>query len=442
MSELKNKDEQYKELLKYNKMSDESKSRISFIIQAIFVTFFVVVTTVFIMHIITNYENISAIIGSFTNKNLFDVQISDKPDITPSKFNFKMLSRYQNILVLGVDSNGPNTMPFSGVRSDTIIVLNIDNHTKSINAISIPRDSKVYISDGHGIQKINAAYAIGGIELTKKTIEETLGIKIHNYIIVNSEGIIKLVDIIGGIPIYIEQTMNYDDYSANLHIHFAKGERILNGREAEGYLRFRKDTLGDIGRVHRQQKFINALIEKAKSPDTLKKIPDAIKIMSLYSKTDLNLYQMSQYVAMARDIDRNKIEFVMLPGAPNRKGIVSYWILDPEQTQSVINRLIYRQKDEMLNKKISVGIVYSLSKELEAITLKDDLKSAGYDVNCTGKSAKVVNGRIIGYNTSISNNLIKDMKRKIPSLSRHKFIHQPVRSFCDTSDMVITLNSK
>ena len=82
--------------------------------------------------------------------------------------------------------------------------MNIDNHNKSVNAISIPRDSKVYISNGHGVQKINAAYAIGGIELTKKTIEETLGIKIHNYIIINSEGIKKLIDTIGGVPIYVD----------------------------------------------------------------------------------------------------------------------------------------------------------------------------------------------------------------------------------------------
>ena len=235
MAELKNKDEQYSELLKYNKMTKESKARMVIMVRAAFLTFFVIAATVLTMHIITNYDDISTIFGSFTDKKLFGVQISANPDVTPSKFNFKMLSRYQNILLLGVDSNGPNTLPFSGVRSDTIIILNIDNHSKSVNAVSIPRDSKVYIADGHGIQKINSAYAIGGIELTKKTIEETLGIKIHNYIVINSDGVKKLIDTIGGVPIYIDGRMDYDDYSAGLHIHLRKGNHVLTGEEAEGY---------------------------------------------------------------------------------------------------------------------------------------------------------------------------------------------------------------
>lgn len=439
MAELKNKDEQYSELLKYKKMSKGAKTRMVLMLRAVFLTFFVVAATFLIMHIITNYDDISTILGSFTDKKLFGVQISANPDVTPSKFNFKMLSRYQNLLLLGVDSNGPNTLPFSGVRSDTIIILNIDNHSKSVNAISIPRDSKVYISDGHGIQKINSAYAIGGIELTKKTIEETLGIKIHNYVVINSEGVKKLIDTIGGVPIYIDNRMDYDDYSAGLHIHLKKGKHILDGEQAEGYLRFRKDMLGDIGRVHRQQKFINALIEKLKSPEVLKKIPDALKIANLYSRTDLNLYQMSQYAATAHDIDVNKVEFVMLPGSPNKKGIVSYWILDPEKTQQVINRLIYRQKSELARKDISIGIMYARHKEIDAFAVRDKLKTAGYEVNCTGRSSQIKQSQIIGYNASISDNIILEMQNKIPEISEFIFIHNPVRTYCDSSDVVITI---
>lgn len=442
MAELKDKDEQYSELLKYKKITKEGKNRIINVIRAVFVTIFVIIATILCMYIITNYDDISAIVGSFTDKKLLGVEISSKPDLTPSKFNFKMLSRYQNILLLGVDSNGPNTLPFSGVRSDTIVILNIDNHSKSINAISVPRDSKVYISDGHGIQKINAAYAIGGIELTKKTIEETLGIKIHNYIVINSEGVKRLIDKIGGVPIYIDQNMNYDDYSANLHIHLKKGNYVLNGEEAEGYLRFRKDILGDIGRVHRQQKFLNAIIEKLKSPEILKQVPEALKIANLYSRTDLNLYQMSQYVAMLSDLDLNKVEFVMLPGAPNKKGIVSYWILDPDKTQQVINRLIYRQKPNLKNNEISIGIIYSRSNEANAFDIRNKLRVEGYDVNCMGRSNQLENSQIIGYNASISSDLILAIQNKIKEISKFEYTHKAVRHFCDTSDIVITLNDE
>ena len=305
MAELKDKDEQYNNLMRYKKNEEKEENKLVILFRILFVTFFVVAITTLVMFIITNYEDIATVWEGMTDKKIAGVKVDKKPDLTPSKFNFKMLSKYQNILLLGVDSNGPNTLPFSGVRSDTMIIVNIDMHSKSINAISIPRDSKVYIADGHGIQKINSAYALGGVDLTKKTIEETLGIKIHNYVIVNAEGVRKLIDTIGGIPIHIDQNMYYRDFTDGLHIDLKKGDHVLTGEEAEGYLRFRKDSLGDIGRVHRQQKFIKALIEQIKSPEALRKIPEALKIASLYTRTDLNLYQMSQYAAAAREIDLN-----------------------------------------------------------------------------------------------------------------------------------------
>ncbi len=441
MAELKDKDEQYSTFLKYKENEEEEESKLIITLRIVFVTFFMVAITALTMFIITNYNDISTIIESFTDKKLSGVKIGEKPDLTPSKFNFKMLSRYQNILLLGVDSNGPNTLPFSGVRSDTMIILSIDLHGKSVNAISIPRDSKVYIAEGHGVQKINSAYALGGIDLTKKTIEETLGIKIHNYVIVNAEGVRQLIDAIGGVPIHIDQNMHYHDYSAGLHIDFSKGDYVLSGEEAEEYLRFRKDALGDIGRVHRQQKFIKALIEQVKSPEALRKIPEALKIASLYTRTDLNLYQMSQYAAAARDIDLNKVEFVMLPGGPNKKGIISYWILDPEKTQQVINRLIYRQKTDIAQNEFSVGLMYSRMKEIEAMAIREQLKNLGYDVNCTGRSSMIEESQIIGYNTQISKDMIKTMQKKVPEISGFTYVHNPVRSYCNNSDIVITIKN-
>ena len=99
-----------------------------------------------------------------------------------NNFEVPFSPRRQNILLLGVDSNGGGADIWEGTRSDTIMVVNIDPKTHSINAISIPRDSKVYLPDNKGVQKINAAHAIGGINLVKKTLKETFGIKIDKYI--------------------------------------------------------------------------------------------------------------------------------------------------------------------------------------------------------------------------------------------------------------------
>ncbi len=443
MAELKDKDEQYSVFLKYKEKNEEEGNKMIITLRVVFIAFVVLTIFGLCSFLLNNFSNITAIFDGLTNKELANVKVSDKkPDLTPSKFSFKMLSRYQNILVLGVDSNGPNTLPFSGVRSDTMIILNVDVHGKSVNAISIPRDSKVYLADEHGIQKINAAYALGGIELARKTIEETLGIKIHNYVIVNAEGVRKLIDAIGGVPIYVEQNMHYSDDTGKLYINLMRGNQVLNGREAEGYLRFRKDYLGDIGRVHRQQKFIKALIEKVKSPEALRKIPEALKIASLYTRTDLNLYQMSQYAAIAREIDLNKVEFVMLPGGPNKKGITSYWILDPEKTQQVINRLIYRKKSEVSKKDVNVGIMYSKLREVDALSIKEDLKSLGYEVNCIGRSTHILHSEIVGYNTNVSTEMIKSIQKNIETIEKLHYVHNPVRNFCTDSDFVITLTDE
>ena len=443
MAELKDKDEQYNIFLKYKEKDEDDSNKMIITLRVVFFAFIALCIFGVCSFILKHAPIIISFFDEVPKKETLTVKTpAKKQNLAPSKFSFKMLSRYQNILVIGVDSNGPNTMPFSGVRSDTMIILNVDVHGKSVNAISIPRDSKVYLADEHGIQKINAAYALGGIELTKKTIEETLGIKIHNYVIVNAEGVRKLIDAIGGVPIYVEQNMHYRDYSGKLYIDLIKGNQVLDGRQSEGYLRFRKDYLGDIGRVHRQQKFIKALIEKVKSPEALRKIPEALKIASLYTRTDLNLYQMSQYAAIAREIDLNKVEFVMLPGAPNKKGITSYWILDPEKTQQVINRLIYRKKSEVLKKDINVGVMYSKTREVDALNVKEELKSLGFEVNCIGRSTHIEQSEIVGYNTNVSTEMIKSIQKNIAEIGHLHYVHNPVRNFCTDSDFVITLTNE
>ena len=191
-------------------------------------------------------------------------------------FQVPFSPRRQNILLLGVDSNGEGTDMWKGTRSDTIMVVNIDPKTHTIKAISIPRDSKVYLPDNKGVQKINSAHALGGVNLVKKTLKETFGIKIDKYIIVHDEAVEHVVDALGGIPIYVEKPMKYHDWAGHLHIDLNKGENLLNGKQAVGYLRYRKDGLGDIGRTQRQQWFMRSLFEKLHSPQIITKIPQTI----------------------------------------------------------------------------------------------------------------------------------------------------------------------
>ena len=357
-----------------------------------------------------------------------------------NKFGDGIFSKHRNILVLGVDSNGADSDPFENTRSDTILLLSIHPQNKSVNVISIPRDSKVYIARDNGINKINSAHALGGIKLAKETIEETFGIKIHNYIIFNTEGVVKLIDAIGGVPVYIEKDMRYHDRTGKLNINLKKGEHVLNGKEAECFLRFRMDAMGDIGRAARQQWFLKALAERLKSPDVIPKIPEALKIADKYVKTDLSLYQMSQYAAMATNLDMSKIEMATLPGSPNKRGYISYWILDPEKCKEVINRMIYNKKENISEDKIPVAtILYTGNKYNEANEVKQVLESEGYKVNFIERKG-LPHSQIVGHSTIITNDFVNKIKNKFEELENYQFVYDPLNMYSGNCDFTIIIS--
>ena len=431
MNELKNKNEQYNVFLDYEHSENASKGGIGKIICGILLTVLIVSLAAFgyIASLGTNTELSKEIEKHFEGL--------DKRD--QKGFNIPLFQQRQTILILGVDSNGQATDKFRGTRSDTILLINLDPKTKSVNVISIPRDSKVYLAGEHGVQKINAAHALGGIDLTKQTIEETLGIKINKYVVVNNEGVKKLVDALDGVPVYIEKNMYYNDTSGNLHINLSKGLHVLNGNQVEGFLRFRKDGLGDIGRTSRQQWFLKSLLERLQSPSVIPKIPEVLNLATTYVKTDLTLYEMSHIAAMLRNVDMNDVEFATLPGAPSKKGYISYWILDPEKTQEVIDRMIYRDKPDVSDKKLTAGIMYSFDKEEEAMKIKEELKANGYEVNCIGR-AHLPHSQLIGHNAAVTSEFVSWLKKQIPEIRHSQFVYDPVRMYCVQSDFTIIVS--
>ncbi len=361
-----------------------------------------------------------------------------KAEKKKKSFDVPFSPRRQNILLLGVDSNGDGADLWEGTRSDTIIIVNLDPKTHSVNAISIPRDSKVYLPDNKGIQKINSAHALGGVNLVKKTLKETFGIKIDKYLIVHDEAVEKVVDALGGIPIFVEKPMKYHDYAGKLHIDLNKGETVLTGKQAVGYLRYRKDGLGDIGRTQRQQWFMKSLFERLHSPQVITKIPEVLNVCSTYIKTDMSFYELSQYAAFARSVDENKIEIATLPGAPNQKGYISYWILDPQKTQQVINRMIYREKPALDGTKFKAGIMYSPKKEAEAQAMKEKFAELGFEVN-TLKLTHLSHRRFIANKNEVTLDFLNWLQKKMPELNNIQFIYDPTETFSVNSDFTVVL---
>ena len=430
MNELRDKDEQYNAYL-YKHKNTHSKGGFGKIIIGLLLTALVIC--------IAGIAYISTIGSDSKYSKIIMCYLKDLNPKDQKGFNLPVLQHKQNILIVGVDSNGKNADKFKGTRSDTMILVNIDPGRHSINAISIPRDSKVYLAGDYGVQKINAAHALGGIDLTIKTVEDTLGVKIDKYILINNDGVKKLVDALGGVPVYIEKNMYYNDNTAGLHINLTKGLHVLNGDQVEGYLRFRKDGLGDIGRTSRQQWFVKAVLEKLQSPSVISKIPEVLNIASSYVKTNLSLYEMSHLAATLRNIDMNDVEFATLPGAPSKKGYISYWILDPEKTQEVIDRMVYRDKPTPTDKKLVAGIMYAFDKEEEAMRIKDELESSGYEVNCIGR-AHLPHSQIIGHNAAVTSDFVSWLKKQIPEVKGSQFVYDPVRMYCVHSDFTIIVS--
>lgn len=358
-----------------------------------------------------------------------------------AEFSLPFGPRKQNILLLGVDSNGEDSDIWEGTRTDTIVVLNIDPKSKSLNAISIPRDSKVYLPGNNGIQKINAAHAIGGIKMTIRTIEDTLGIRIDKYIMVHDEAVKKIVEALGGVDIYVEKNMHYNDYSGNLHINLTKGRHHLNADEVVGYLRFRHDAMGDIGRTQRQQWFLRGLLQEMQKPETIAKIPDILAVAKKYVKTDMSLYEMSQYAAIAKHFDLNNIEIATLPGAPNKKGYTSYWILDPEKTQEVVNRLIYRERVKSDKTQYAASVMYSNDREYDSKTLIDQLEALNIDVKCTGTS-NATHAQFIAHTKEVTPEFYNWLRKKVPAVNSRQFVYDPVNYYCADTDFTIILTGQ
>ncbi len=354
------------------------------------------------------------------------------------EFNLPFNSKRQNILLMGVDVSENPDKPFENTRSDAIYLISLSPHAKNVNVISIPRDSKVYIHSRSNPDKINHAFAFGGIDASVKTIEETLGVRIDHYIVVSNLALINFIDKIGGVDVYVEKDMHYDDYSAGLHIGLTKGMRHLNGKEAEGFMRYRKDGLGDIGRIRRQQWFLNALANKMKEPSVVIKIPDAIKSVSKYIQTDFSFYELAQYAALIKSVDMSAIRVATLPGEPSRRGFISYWILDPKGVQDIVNTLVYGDKPKETGRQVEAGILYTPDNKETADNLKAALEEKGVSVSL--RQAKYLgHDHIAIHNFDLSSDTITSLKNEIPELKNKQTVYDIIGINKAAKDFTIVL---
>ncbi len=145
-----------------------------------------------------------------------------------------------------------------GERTDTMMILYTPPSGRSV-LVSLPRDSYVSIP-GHGHNKLNAAYSLGGPQLLVQTVEQETGLRLDGYVEIGFGGFVRIIDAVGGIRLCLDQPMVDQDSHTNL----PAGCQTLTGVQALGYVRMRKaDPTGDIGRTKRQRQMLAAVIKKA-----------------------------------------------------------------------------------------------------------------------------------------------------------------------------------
>ncbi len=281
------------------------------------------------------FLGLAALLALFAGAGLKLMPIlNPSPDSIRENVTYDEKTGTINLLIVGVDE-----IPGEKARrSDTIAVVSLDIDEKIVRILSIPRDTRVQIPE-RGWEKLNHAFAYGGIDLLKETVVNLLGIPLHYYGIVNYESFPELVDLIGGVNITVTRRLKYTDRAGDLHIDIPEGEQHMDGETALKYVRFRHDALGDIGRVERQQRFFRAVFQKISQPEILSKIPEILKQGLKLVETDLTVSQAIQLVAYLKDIPSYQMVIDTLPGRSAYISDVSYWIPDLSAASELLTRL-------------------------------------------------------------------------------------------------------
>lgn len=352
-------------------------------------------------------------------------------------------------LILGISTDQENVD-----LTDTIMVASYNPNTQKATLLSIPRDTYTGKTPAKATayEKINALYSRKHRpDETLEAVNEITGLDIKYYVVVKTEALIKLVDVIGGITFDVPIDMNYDDTSQNLHIHLKAGEQKLDGDKAEQLVRFRHnndDTSypeeygdNDTGRMRTQREFIMQVIKQTAKPENIFKIGEILEVAKEYVITNIDFEVAKDYVPYAVEFNTDDLLTASLPGINTNKNTSGTWVFihDKKATQALIQELFYdRDNTEELtenaetttnnvtsntstnstinntvtsNKKsdIKIEILNGSGDSKKLQKAVSELEGAGYKVTRTGTTNSTSKTTIID-KKDVSNTLLQNMK--------------------------------
>lgn len=247
-----------------------------------------------------------------------------------------------NVLLIGVN----------GGMTDTLMLGSYDLDEQHVDIISIPRDT-YYPRDGvrdPASKKINAIYNHDKAVGTAMAVSDVLmGMPINYYAVIKYEGVRKIVDSMGGVPMNITFHMHYNDPydKPPLKIDIPEGYQILNGDKAVEFLRFRKGsggypgyTEGDIGRVKAQQEFVKSAFRQAIGIS----LPKVTKTVLENVDSDLSIGMAAKIASKAVGLESGDLQTYMIPGKSGTKDGASYWFADEAAIEEMLTE-IYDTKE-------------------------------------------------------------------------------------------------
>ncbi|PEL13662.1 LytR family transcriptional regulator [Bacillus sp. AFS017336] len=250
-----------------------------------------------------------------------------KTDKRKDEFNVEKKEPF-SILLLGVDHR-----PGDKGRSDSMIVLTVNPKTNTTKMVSIPRDTRTDIVGKGKVDKINHAYAFGGIQMSVNTVENFLNIPIDYYLEVNMEGFKDIVEAVDGVDVNNDLDFTYEG------VHFTKGQLHLNGTDALKFSRMRKlDKRGDFGRQLRQRQVIEAVVKKGATISSLTNYQSVLQAVQKNVMTNISLKDMVSIQKDYRTAAKNVTE-TQITGESKKIDGIWYVIVSKEEQDKVSTEL-------------------------------------------------------------------------------------------------------
>ena len=302
-------------------------------------------------------------------------------------------------LVLGISTDEEGAL-----LTDTIMVASYNPNTQKATLLSIPRDTYTgnTPSRATAYEKINSVYSRHeDPQDVLDEVNEITGLNLEYYVIVKTEGFIKLVDAIGGVTFNVPIDMDYDDTSQDLHIHLKAGEQLLDGDKAEQLVRFRHNNDGssypeeygdnDTGRMRTQREFIMAVIQQTAKVENIFKLGQILEVAQENVITNIDFNVAKDYIPYAVEFSTENLLTATLPGENTNKNAAGTWIFvhDEDETAALIQELFY---DRDLEQPTEEGTENTTGNETNSTSNATGNQTSSSRVSKADIKLEVING--------------------------------------------------